>query len=178
MQQWDRLQYNIHQIARLPTCRSNSTISEREVKCGAVPLSRGLCSFFPSSFLSGLIILWVLFILFNLLFLVMLFNVHPWYSLSCWCCSSCRRCSCWCSSSCQSYSIIHADGLLHPADVLLFADAAAATGGQSTRNCPNGWVDGTYVGMGNTYISRENLLSNKIHKRYKEVMLELYRKRC
>ena len=34
-----------------------------------------------------------------LLFLVMLFNVHPWYSSSCWCCSSYQSCSCWWSCS-------------------------------------------------------------------------------
>ena len=78
--------------------------------------------------------------------------------------------------------------ILHPADVVLLTNpvhadglvllADAATGGQSARNCPNGWVDGTYVGMGNTYISRENLLSNKIHKRYEEAMLGLYWKIC
>ena len=49
--------------------------------------------------------------------------------------------------------------ILHPADVFLLTNpvhadglvllADAATGGQSARNCPNGWVDGTYVGMGN-----------------------------
>lgn len=49
--------------------------------------------------------------------------------------------------------------ILHPADVVLLTNpvhadglvllADAATGGQSARNCPNGWVDGTYVGMGN-----------------------------
>ena len=49
-----------------------------------------------------------------------------------------------------------AGGLVHPADVVPFADAAAATGGQSARNCPNGWVDGTYVGMGDRYFSTEN----------------------
>ena len=30
--------------------------------------------------------------------------------------------------------------LVHPADLVLLPEAA--------RNCPNGWVDGTYVGMG------------------------------
>ena len=73
--------------------------------------------------------------------------------------------------------------ILHPADVVLLTNpvhadglvllADAAAGDQSARNCPNGWVDGTYVGMGNKYISRENFLSNKIsvpkiHKRYEE----------
>ena len=34
----------------------------------------------------------------------------------------------------------HLDDLVHPADLVLLPEAA--------RNCPNGWVDGTYVGMG------------------------------
>ena len=34
----------------------------------------------------------------------------------------------------------HLDDLVHSADFVLLSEAA--------RNCPNGWVDGTYVGMG------------------------------
>ena len=35
---------------------------------------------------------------------------------------------------------VHVDDLVHYADLVLLSEAA--------RNCPNGWVDGTYVGMG------------------------------
>ena len=38
---------------------------------------------------------------------------------------------------------VHSDDLVdlvHYADLVLLSEAA--------RNCPNGWVDGTYVGMG------------------------------
>ena len=41
---------------------------------------------------------------------------------------------------------VDADKVVHP------LDAATATGTQLDRNCPNGWVDGTYVGMGNKLI--------------------------
>ena len=41
------------------------------------------------------------------------------------------------------------------------AAAAAAAAGESGRNCPKFWVDGTFVGMGNTqHLSLENMQTN------------------
>ena len=44
---------------------------------------------------------------------------------------------------------VHADDLVHYADLVdlvHYADLVLLS--EAARNCPNGWVDGTYVGMG------------------------------
>ena len=44
---------------------------------------------------------------------------------------------------------VHADDLVHYAEVVdLVHSADLVLLPEAARNCPNGWVDGTYVGMG------------------------------
>ena len=54
---------------------------------------------------------------------------------------------------------VHVDDLVHSADLVDFVHYADLVDlvhyvdlvllSEAARNCPNGWVDGTYVGMGN-----------------------------